>query len=427
KRIVFYSEKSGFWKYLGGYVEYLLAHGTGNIHYITNDPNDAIFERAKAEPRIKPYYISEKKCITAFMKMDCDIFVSTLEDLDNYYLKRSLVRDDVEYVFTFHHITSVHMTATPHAYDHNDTLFCVGPHQVTELRRAEELYGLPKRNLVEVGYTLLDNNIKELAKAKEASRSTSSSPLGLTARNASTLSRPAAKSDALQKAYSEEQPPVGEPGCNLPTVLIGPSWTEGNLLDSCIDPTLECLVAQQVRTIVRPHPEYVKRFKPRWQALKDRWAAREDGAAALAEGRLEFQEDFSRNDTVFMSDVLVTDWSSIAYEFSFSTCKPCIFVDTPTRIKNPDWEQYNLPCTDLTLRDEIGVRMAPESTIDLGARAAELIEHAADWSETIDRIRHEYVFNLGHADEAGGEYLLRGILARQAAREGAKGKEARHA
>ncbi|MBQ3386034.1 MAG: membrane protein insertase YidC [Eggerthellaceae bacterium] len=389
KRIVFYSEKSGFWKYLGGYVEYLLAHGTGNIHYITNDPNDAIFERAKAEPRIKPYYISEKKCITAFMKMDCDIFVSTLEDLDNYYLKRSLVRDDVEYVFTFHHITSVHMTATPHAYDHNDTLFCVGPHQVTELRRAEELYGLPKRNLVEVGYTLLDNNIRELAKAKDAA--------------------------------------AGEDGKGLPTVLIGPSWTEGNLLDSCIDPMLEGLVAQQVRTIVRPHPEYVKRFKPRWQALKDRWAAREDGVAALAEGRLEFQEDFSRNDTVFMSDVLVTDWSSIAYEFSFSTCKPCIFVDTPTRIKNPDWEQYGLPCTDLTLRDEIGVRMAPENTGELGARAAELIEHAADWSETIDRIRHEYVFNLGHADEAGGEYLLQGILARQAAREGAEGKEARHA
>ncbi len=71
--------------------------------------------------------------------------------------------------------------------------------------------------------------------------------------------------------------------------------------------------------------------------------------------------------------------------------------------------------------------MAPENTIDLGARAAELIEHAADWSETIDRIRHEYVFNLGHADEAGGEYLLQGILARQAAREGAEGKEARHA
>ena len=380
KRIVFYSERSGFWKYFGGYVEYLLAHGSGDIHYITNDPNDAIFERAKAEPRIKPYYISEKKCITAFMKMDCDIFVSTLEDLDNYYLKRSRVRDDVEYVFTFHHLTSIHMTATPHAYDHNDTLLCVGPHQVAELRRAEELYGLPKRNLVEVGYSLLDSNIRELAKTKAAGQD--------------------------RKA--------GE----LPTVLIGPSWTEGNLLDSCIDGLLEGLVAQQLHVVLRPHPEYVKRFKARWQLLKDRWSEREDGARALAEGRLEFQDDFSRNDTVFLSDVLITDWSSIAYEFSFSTTKPCIFVNTPTRVKNPDWEQFGLPSTDLTLRELVGVSVAPEEALTVGAKAADLVAHAADWADTIDRIRHQYVFNLGHADEVAGEYLLQGILARQAARAG---------
>ena len=421
KRIVFYSERSGFWKYFGGYVEYLLSHGTGDIHYITNDPNDAIFERAKAEPRIKPYYISEKKCITAFMKMDCDIFVSTLEDLDNYYLKRSLVRDDIEYVFTFHHLTSIHMTATPHAYDHNDTLFCVGPHQVAELRRAEELYGLPKRNLVEVGYSLLDSNIRELAKTKnnqmhrkvvEASCGTPSSALDLTARSASTLIRSATESDAPQKPFAEE---VDK---ELPTVLIGPSWTEGNLLDSCIDELLEGLVAERLHVVLRPHPEYVKRFKARWLSLKERWTAREDGAKALAEGRLEFQDDFSRNDTVFLSDVLITDWSSIAYEFSFSTTKPCIFINTPTRVKNPDWEQFGLPSTDLTLRELVGVSLAVEEAGKAGATAADLVAHAADWSDTIDGIRHEYVFNLGHADEVAGEYLLQGILARQEARTG---------
>ena len=207
-------------------------------------------------------------------------------------------------------------------------------------------------------------------------------------------------------------------------VLIGPSWTESNLLDACIDPILEGLVASPVRTVLRPHPEYVKRFRPRWQAIKDRWAAREDGARAIAEGRLEFQDDFSRNDTVFMSDVLVTDWSSIAYEFSFSTCKPCIFIETPPRVKNPDYELYGLPSTDLTLRAQIGIPLAPEEAGTLGARAVELIAHAGEWHDAIDRIRREYVFNLGHAAEAGGEYLLQGILARQAAREAAEGKGA---
>ncbi|MBR2790829.1 MAG: membrane protein insertase YidC [Eggerthellaceae bacterium] len=376
KHLVFYSERSGFWKYFAGYIEYLLAHGSGNIHYITNDPDDAIFERAKTEPRLHPYYLSEKKCITAFMKMDCDVFVSTLEDLDVYYLKKSLVRSDVEYVFTFHHMTSTTMTCTPHAYDNCDTLLCVGPHQVAELRRAEELYGLPKRKLVEVGYSLLDRNIADYEARK------------------------------TERAEGE-----------LPMVLIGPSWNEDNLLDVCIDPILEGLVAQPVRTVLRPHPEYVKRYRGRWQAIKERWSAREDGAKALAEGRLEFQEDFSRNDTVFLSDVLVTDWSSIAYEFSFSTTKPCIFVDTPTRVMNPDWEQYGIEPTDLSLRKLVGVSIAPEDTINLGKQAMELIGRQDEWHDTIAKVRSEHVFNLGHAAEVGGEFLLQDILTRQAARE----------
>ena len=373
KHIVFYSERSGFWKYFAGIIEYLLEHGSGTIHYITNDANDAIFERAKAEPRIRPYYISEKKCITAF------IFVSTLEDLDNYYLKRSRVRDDVEYVFTFHHMTSIHMTATPHAYDNNDTLLCVGPHQVAELRRAEELYGLPKRTLVEAGYTLLDQNIAALAKAP------------------------------------------GKAADELPTVLIGPSWTESNLLDSCIDPMLEGLLQQRVRVVLRPHPEYVKRFKARWLSLKDRWAAREAGAAALGEGRLVWEDDFSRNDTVFLSDVLITDWSSIAYEFSFSTCRPCVFIDTPVRVKNPDWEQFGLPSTDITLRKQIGVSVAPEDAAKVGVQTADLIAHASDWADDIARLRSEFVFNVGHADEAAGEYLLGRLVEKEQL------KEVRHA
>ena len=414
KRIVFYSERSGFWKYFGGYVEYLLAHGDGIIHYITNDPNDAIFERAKAEPRIHAYYISEKKCITAFMKMDCDIFVSTLEDLDNYYLKRSLVRDDIEYVFTFHHLTSTTMTATPHAYDHNDTLFCVGPHQMRELRRAEELYSLPKRNLVEVGYSLLDNNIRDY-EAKMAERADTRAESGFCGTPDSGAGRMSVP--GVRAVSPKPEDGVPQEAAKLPMVLIGPSWNEDNLLDLCIDPVLESLVAQPVHTVLRPHPEYVKRYRGRWQALKERWSQREDGARALAEGRLEFQEDFSRNDTVFLSDVLVTDWSSIAYEYSFSTCKPCIFVDTPTRVMNPDWEKYGIEPTDLSLRKLIGVSIAPEEAGTLGARAMELITEAEAWHDAIAKVRADHVFNLGHAAEAGGEYLLEGILARQAARE----------
>ncbi len=110
-----------------------------------------------------PYFIREKKLITLMMKLDCDIAVMTLDDLDNFYIKRSYVRKDVEYVYMFHHMTSTHLVATKEAYDHYDAIMCVGPHQKTELRRAEQMRGLPEKTLVECGYDLMDRQIADYA------------------------------------------------------------------------------------------------------------------------------------------------------------------------------------------------------------------------------------------------------------------------
>ena len=98
KHLVFYSEGSGFYKYFQGIIEYLLEHTNIVIHYITGDPNDAIFELSKKETNIRPYYIGEKKLITLMMKMDADVVVMTMPDLENYHIKRSYLRKDIEYI-----------------------------------------------------------------------------------------------------------------------------------------------------------------------------------------------------------------------------------------------------------------------------------------------------------------------------------------
>ena len=89
KHLAFYSESSGFYKYFKGFIEYLLAHTNITIHYITSDPNDQIFELEKKEPKIRGYYIGENKLITLMMKMDADIVVMTMPDLEKYHIKRS--------------------------------------------------------------------------------------------------------------------------------------------------------------------------------------------------------------------------------------------------------------------------------------------------------------------------------------------------
>ena len=214
KHIVFYAEGSGFYRYFQGAIEYLLANSTATIHYVTNDACDNIFKLAEEQPRIRPYDIGVQKCITLFMKMDAGLVVMSTEDLDNYYLKRSYVRKDIEYILMFHHMTSTHLTALEKSYDHYDTLLCVGPHQIAEVRKREEMEGLPAKNLVEVGYDLLDRTIE------------------------------------ARKNVGTVEPP---------TIVIGPSWQEDNILDSCLDDMLNELLGNGWRIIVRPHPEYTKR------------------------------------------------------------------------------------------------------------------------------------------------------------------------
>ncbi len=370
KHIVFYSEGSGFYKYFKGAIEHLLAHSDCVIHYVTNDPNDQVFEIAKEQPRIRPYYIAQQRAITLMMKMDADVVVSTLEDLDNYYIKRSYVRHDIEYVFMFHHMTSTHLTPTKEAYDHYDTLLCVGPHQKQEIRRAEELYGLPAKNLVECGYDLLDENIASYAQLVEDQKS------GKRAKN------------------------------ERPVVLIAPSWQESNLLDLCFDDMMKSLLNRGWRIIVRPHPEYTKRYRARWEALQKRYAH-------VDEADLYFERDFSSNNTIFTSDLIITDWSSVFCEFSFSTLKPTVFIDTPMKVGNKDYEELGIEPTDITLRNEVGVSFDPEKLEGLGDAVADMIENADRWSETIRAVRDETIYNVGGGREAAGEYLLEAILSHQ--------------
>ncbi|WP_281655521.1 membrane protein insertase YidC [Eggerthella sinensis] len=363
KHIVFYSERSGFYKYFEGALEWLLANSDVNIHYVTSDPNDQVFELQKSKPRLVAYYIGDKRLITLMMKLDCDVAVMTLDDLENFYIKRSYIRKDIEYVYTFHHMTSTHLVSAKEALDHYDTILCVGPHQKWELERAEEMRGLPARNLVECGYDLLDRQI-----AAYASRET--------------------------------------PETKRPVVLVAPSWQEDCLLDLCADEVIKPLLGRGYSVIVRPHPEYTKRYHARWESLQQRYASwsRDD---------IYFEQDFSTSDSVYDADVLITDWSSIACEFSFTTMKPSIFVDTPMKVSNPDWEELGIEPTDISIRNQIGVSLAVEELERLGDVVEDMVLHPETWQNRIEEVRSHMIYHQGHGGETAGAYLLERMLAKQ--------------
>ncbi len=360
KHLVFYSEKSGFYKYFKKVIEYLLTHSNVIVHYVTNDPNDQIFEIAKEHSRIRPYYIGKNRLITLMMKMDADMVVMCCPDLDNYYIKRSYVRKDVEYVYIFHYPLSTHMVYTKGALDHFDTVFCVGDFQIAEIRAEEQLENLPEKKLIPVGYGLLEQ---------------------------------------LHESYQNMQPTSR----SRPKILIAPSWQTDNILDSCLDALLEPLLTGDYQLVVRPHPEYVKRFGPRMDAIVARYRDR----------GVEFELDFSGNRSIFDSDILITDWSGIAYESAFVTLKPVVFIDTAPKIYNPDYEKIGIEPLELTLRDQVGVRIAPENVAVLPREIARLLAEGEQYSQKIAALREKYIANFGTSGQVAGKYILAQLKQRQ--------------
>ena len=369
KHLVFYSEASGFYKYFQAVIEYLLSHTTMTIHYVTNDPNDQIFELAKTQQRIKPYYIGQKRIITLMMKMDADMVVMTTPDLDNFYIKRSYVRKDVEYVYIEHSISSVHLTVREGAYDHFDTFLCVGPFQVRELRESEKVYGTRQKNLIPCGYGLLDNLIDKYEKSQDK---------------------------------HNENPKK--------RILIAPSWQEGNILDSCLDQILSALLGKGYFIIVRPHPEYKKRYVAKMNAMIERYKD-------ISKDELIIETDFSSNVTIFTADLVITDWSGIAYEFSFSTFKPTLFINTPMKITNKNYKKISLEPVDITLRKQIGIEIELDQLDHVADAVSVMFSKKDEFHDRIFQVRSDTIFNLGHSGEAGGKYIIQRIIEKDKARK----------
>ncbi len=364
KHLVVYSEKSGFYKYFENILNSLLKNTSVTIHYVTNDPNDQIFEIAKSEPKIKPYYIGPKKIITFMMKMDADIVLMTTPDLDKYHIKRSYVRKDIEYIYTFHGPTSTTMCVKEGAYDAFDTIFCVGPHQVTELQETVKMYNLPEKNLVPVGFGVIDNLIESYKKMEK-------------------------KPEGTKKQ-----------------ILIAPSWQEDNILESCLDEILPQFIGKGNKVILRPHPEFIKRFKPKMDAIIEKWHGK-DGDDFVIE------MDFSSNRTIWESDLLVTDWSGIAYEFSYATKKPSMFINTTAKVLNPNYEKYSVVPAEISWKDQVGISLEMNELQKVEATVKELLDNPEKYSAKIEEALQNNIFNIGESGKAGAKYIYGQIVNRQ--------------
>ncbi len=356
KHLVIYSESNGFYKYFKNYIEYILNNTNITIHYITSDFNDNIFKIEKENPRIKAYYIGETKLITLMMKMDSDVVLMTMPDLENYHIKRSYLRKNINYIYIPHGMDSINLTMREKSINYFDTVFMTGKHQTEEQEKTNEIYGITNRRIVNAGYTLLDDMIEEYE----------------------------------QNSGEDEKK----------NILIAPSWQKDNIIDLCLEDILNKFTDSDYTITVRPHPQQVKHMREKFEKLKEKYSSNKN---------IVIQTDFSSNGTVFNASLLITDWSAIAYEYAFTTKKPVIFIDTPMKIMNPEYKKIDVEPFNIWARNEIGKIVELDKICTIRNVVDETLEDINEYKEKITKLRNEYVYNIGTSAEFGAKYIISAI------------------
>ena len=354
KHLVFYSESNGFYKYYKGIIEYILENTNLTIHYITSDYHDAIFDLAKKEPKIKPYYIEEKKLITLMMKMDADVVAMTMPDIENFHIKRSYVRKDIEYVYIPHGIGSSNLLLRKNAVDHYDSILTVGEFQRKEYEKENQLRHLKNRKLIDFGYPLLDDMIVDHQKSKHAPSKTK-------------------------------------------TIMIAPSWQKDNIIDLCLEEMLEALSDKDYKIIVRPHPQQVRHMKDAFKKMKEKYQ----------NTNITIDIDFnSSSNSIFSSDLLITDWSAINLEYAFTTGRPVISVNTPMKIMNPDYKKLGIEPFNISCRKIIGETIDVKDVKNIDKTIEKILKNTKKYQKQIFDLRDKSVYNLGNSATIGGEFII---------------------
>ena len=358
RSIVFYSESSVI---LYPYVEEIireLQNRDQKVCYLTSSKDDPILKNKNKNIRV--FYIgdSEIEKMNFFLRLKAKMLIMTMPDLGSYHIKRSK-EFPVHYIYTFHSMNSTHMEFQKGAFDEFDSIFCVGPYQVQELRATEQLYNLKRKNLVECGYGLLDKLIK------------------------------------LRSSFPEKKKLLKN---NKKNILIAPSWGKQNLLELMGIELVKILLDAGYHVTVRPHPMTAKKSPKTIKQIKERFEKNPDFLLEI---------NTSSFDELFSSYGLITDWSGIGYEYAFVCERPVIYFDVPQKTYNKEYDKINLVPFEISIRDKIGEIISNQNLEKLPGKIESLYGQISDFKDKIQKIRDSTISNIGKSGHVAANEIIR--------------------
>ena len=304
---------------------------------------------------VKTVFIGEgNKAYARLNMMNAGTVVATTPHLDVFQWKRS---KNVDWYVHLPHSVDELLGYRMFGMDFYDAVLLSGHFQEKYIRALEEMRNTKKKELVVVGSTYLDHKAAILEQTKESSRT------------------------------DDEKV----------SVLLAPSWGENAIFSKFGGKIIEALIDTGFDITIRPHPQSFRSEKHIIGPLQKKYPDSE---------HLHWNYDNDNFKILAASDILISDFSGITIDYSFTFEKPIIYADT-----NMDTAPYDAAWFDETvwhvkILPEMGYRLEEKDFPNM----RQVIEKALSSSvlkENIRKIKDEAWENRGHAAEAVVDYLTR--------------------
>ncbi len=357
KKIAFYAERGSDWNHYSNIINELINVHNIDVYYITSDHTDSIL--TKRTKNIYPYYMGYDEIRTEFLQtLQFKVFVTTMPDLGKFNFTRSPY--DVHYVYIFSTLISAHMGYMHDAFDYYDSILCLGPHQLDEIKASEQYYGLKQKTIIECGYGHLEN-ILDALKQKP-------------------------KTLPAQKEHMR--------------VVVAPTYGQHSLLEIdngelCCN-LLDILAKANIAVTLRPHwmtvnnnPSLISKITERQKKYKT----------------FNIEKNLSSISSLIDSDVLISDLSGVALEYAFGFLKPVVYIDVPIRVRNADFNAINLPAFEVEMRSKTGNIVSPKKLTDI-PNIIKNLSNDDSFRKSCATLRKKSVFNIGTSGSVGANYLF---------------------
>ena len=350
KEFVFYSESKFYRNFFICLINDITKRKNKKIIYLTSDEDDEAF--FKNNKRIKVLFIGKGLLRSIlFLRLKCKFLIMTLTDLDNH-LKKS--KECKKYVYFFHSPASTHMVYTKEAFKNYDIIFCNGNYQIEELKKSEILNNYAAKEFIKTGYLYFDYLLK----------------------------------NSLSNISDNE------------TILFAPSWNYNsqNLFDDYCLKILDILLKNDLKVILRPHPEHFKRSKKIIDKIRKEYLKRENFILDMTYSNLNSMEK---------SHVLITDNSLIAMEFALIFKKQPIYINYSNKTHNKDYFELELEPIEEKFKNKFGIK------VDIN-KIEKIVDYCRDTKmninfskENLSEFISENFFNFGFSSNFASDYLIK--------------------